>query len=173
MSEQFGDQVGAFLDDAQRFLTNPVNLAVIGGGVLQVGMNIATALSGVLIVKRAAGDVAKDYRDAEYGLSIVITGGEAVIRRPGFAEYVVGLLKRGVPVEMSATSPATLLNHHLEPQEAERNLESTRDTLCRLYGMLKAARWRRGPLMLWHLYRLEVERQKALMEKRLSKNKSL
>jgi hypothetical protein len=130
-------------------------------------------LSGVLIVKRAAGDVAKDYRDAEHGLSIVITGGEAAIRRPGFAEYVVGLLKRGVPVEMSATSPATLLNHHLEPQEAERNLESTRDTLCRLYGLLKAARWRRGPLMLWHLYRLEVERQKALMEKRLSKNKPL
>ena len=50
LSEQFGDQVGAFLDDAQRFLTNPVNLAVIGGGVLQVGVNIATAMSGVLIV---------------------------------------------------------------------------------------------------------------------------
>jgi hypothetical protein len=25
--------------------------------------------------------------------------------------------------------------------------------------------------MLWHLYRLEVERQKALMEKRLGKNR--
>jgi hypothetical protein len=127
-------------------------------------------LSGALIVKRAAADMPRQFRGAEYGISIVVTGGEAAIRRPGFAEYVVSLLKRGIAVNMSSTSPSTLLNHHLEPEAAGRNLEATRNTLARLYRMLKAARWKRGPLMLWHLYRLEVERQKALMEKRLSKN---
>lgn len=124
-------------------------------------------LSGVLIVKRASADMPKEFHGAEYGISIVITGGEAAVRRPGFAEYVVLLLKRGIPVNMSATSPSTLLNHHLDPGTAGQNLEATRETLVRLYRMLKAARWKRGPLMLWHLYRLEVERQRALMEKRI------
>lgn len=48
--DQFGDQVGSLLDEAQLFLTNPANLAAIGGGVLQVGATVATGLSGVVIV---------------------------------------------------------------------------------------------------------------------------
>lgn len=126
-------------------------------------------LSGVLIVKRDAADMPKEYRAAGYGISIVITGGEDAIRRPGFAEYVVGLLRANIAVNLSATSPSTLLNHHLDGEAAARDMEATRATLVRLYGLLKAARWKRGPLMLWHLYRLEVERQKALMEKRLNR----
>ncbi|MTE24196.1 AI-2E family transporter [Microbacterium sp. ZXX196] len=48
--ETFGDHVGTLLSDAQNLLTSPSNLAAIGGGVLQVGTTIATALSGSLIV---------------------------------------------------------------------------------------------------------------------------
>ena len=50
LADQFGDQVGTFLDEAQTFLTNPANLAAIGGGVLQVGASVATGLSGIVIV---------------------------------------------------------------------------------------------------------------------------
>lgn len=50
VNEQFGDQVPALLSDVQSFLTNPSNIAAIGGGVLQIGLSIGTTLSGLLIV---------------------------------------------------------------------------------------------------------------------------
>jgi hypothetical protein len=128
-------------------------------------------LAGVLIVKRVAAEVSKEYRDAPYGLSIAVTGDEAAMTRPGFAEYVVREIGKGVPVEIRSNSPGTLLNHHLDAKAAARDIEATRASLKRIFGMIRAARWKRGPLMLWHLYRLEVERQKALMEKRLGKNR--
>lgn len=124
-------------------------------------------VSGVLIVKRTAADVSKDYADAPYGLSLAITGGQETMTRPGFAEFVVREIARGIPVEMRSNSPGTLLNHHLDPGTA---IEATRASLARIFGMIMAARWKRGPLMLWHLYRLEVERQRALMQKRLKQN---
>jgi len=128
-------------------------------------------LSGALIVRREAADVAKDYRDAPYGLSIGIIGDEETMTRPGFAEFVVGEIAKGIPVEIRSNSPGTLLNHHLvDIKAAARDMETTRASLARIFGMIRAARWKRGPLMLWHLYRLEVARQTALMEKRLSKN---
>lgn len=124
-------------------------------------------ISGVLIVKHAATEMPPEYRAADFGISLVITGGDAAILRPGFAEYVVGLLKRNIGVRMSATSPSTLLNHHLDAETAARDMAETRQTLRRLYGLLKASRWQRGPLALWHLYRLEVARQKALMARKI------
>jgi hypothetical protein len=123
-------------------------------------------LSGVLIVKREVSTMPAEYRAAGFGISLVITGGDAAILRPGFAEYVVRLLKKNIGVQMSATSPATLLNHHLDAETAGQDMEETRRSLLRLYGLLKAARWKRGPLILWHLYRLEVARQKALMKRK-------
>jgi predicted PurR-regulated permease PerM len=48
--DQFGDQVPALLSEIQKFLTDPGNLAVIGGGVLQIGISIGTTLSGLIIV---------------------------------------------------------------------------------------------------------------------------
>ncbi len=47
---QFGDQVPALLDELQRFITDPSNLAAIGGGVLQVGISIGTTISGIIII---------------------------------------------------------------------------------------------------------------------------
>jgi hypothetical protein len=126
-------------------------------------------LAGVLIVKRGAAEVAKDYRDAPYGLSIAVTGGEAAMTRPGFAEFVLGEIGKGVPVEIRSRSPGTLLNHHLDAQAGALDIEATRASLARIFAMIVAARWKRGPLMLWHLYRLEVERQRALMEKKLNR----
>lgn len=48
--DTFGDQIGKLLGDLQAFLTNPSNIAAIGGGVLSVSATIATTISGVLIV---------------------------------------------------------------------------------------------------------------------------
>lgn len=48
--DQFGDQVPALLNEIQRFLSDPANIAAIGGGVLQVGISIGTTISGLIII---------------------------------------------------------------------------------------------------------------------------
>ncbi|MGB4779768.1 AI-2E family transporter [Microbacterium sp.] len=48
--DQFGDQVPVMLGEIQKFLTDPGNIATIGGGVLQVGVGIATTISGLIII---------------------------------------------------------------------------------------------------------------------------
>jgi len=48
--DQFGDQVPALLSEIQRFLTDPGNIAAIGGGVLQIGISIGTTISGLIII---------------------------------------------------------------------------------------------------------------------------
>lgn len=50
IESQFGDQVDEILADVQRFLTNPGNIAAIGGGALQVGASIASGISGAIVV---------------------------------------------------------------------------------------------------------------------------
>ena len=75
------------------------------------------------------------------GVQLAITGGEAAITRPGFVEYVAGLLARGVAVRLSAASPATLLNEHLDARLAAQDLPGTRRTLLHLHGLLRESRW--------------------------------
>ncbi|CAH0221880.1 MULTISPECIES: AI-2E family transporter [unclassified Microbacterium] len=50
LEAQFGDQFEDLVGDVQGFLSDPGNIAVIGGGALQVGASIANAISGVVIV---------------------------------------------------------------------------------------------------------------------------
>lgn len=50
LQDTFGSQVGTILDQVEAFLTNPSNLATIGGGVLAVGVSIATTVSGIIII---------------------------------------------------------------------------------------------------------------------------
>lgn len=50
LEAQFGDQFQDLVSDIQGFLTNPANIATIGGGALQVGASIANAISGMVIV---------------------------------------------------------------------------------------------------------------------------
>ncbi len=47
---QFGDQAPDLLAELQKFLTNPGNIAAIGGGVLQIGVTIGTSISGLIII---------------------------------------------------------------------------------------------------------------------------
>ena len=46
----FGPGLGTLVDDIEKWLTNPANIAAISGGLLKVGAGIATAISGGLIV---------------------------------------------------------------------------------------------------------------------------
>lgn len=48
--ERLGDQAAALLTQLQQFISNPSNIATIGGGVLQVGATIASGLSGLVII---------------------------------------------------------------------------------------------------------------------------
>lgn len=49
-SSQFGTQVPALLQEAQRLMSDPGYLASIGGGVLQVGVSIVSTISGIIII---------------------------------------------------------------------------------------------------------------------------
>jgi len=50
LEDQFGDQFESLVTDVQGFLTDPGNIAAIGGGALQVGASIASAISGIIVV---------------------------------------------------------------------------------------------------------------------------
>nr|BFF09528.1 AI-2E family transporter [Microbacterium flavescens] len=50
LSDTFGTQVGAILQQVETFLTNPANIAAITGGVFKFGVTVATTISGLLIV---------------------------------------------------------------------------------------------------------------------------
>jgi len=50
LRDTFGSQVGAITDQIEKFLTNPANIAAIGGGVLNFAINVGTTISGLIIV---------------------------------------------------------------------------------------------------------------------------
>ncbi|MFF7290961.1 AI-2E family transporter [Microbacterium sp. NPDC008134] len=50
LNDQFGDQFQGLVADLQKFLTDPGNIASIGGGALQVGASIASGISGTIVV---------------------------------------------------------------------------------------------------------------------------
>jgi predicted PurR-regulated permease PerM len=50
LNDQFGDQFQSLIADVQTFLSDPGNIASIGGGALQVGASIASGISGVIVV---------------------------------------------------------------------------------------------------------------------------
>ncbi|GAA3752309.1 AI-2E family transporter [Microbacterium kribbense] len=50
LQHNFGDQVGNIVAQIQKFLSDPANIAAIGGGVVQVGVTIGTTISGLIII---------------------------------------------------------------------------------------------------------------------------
>jgi predicted PurR-regulated permease PerM len=50
LEKQFGDQFEDLVADIQKFLTDPGNIATIGGGALKIGAGIATGISGAIVV---------------------------------------------------------------------------------------------------------------------------
>ena len=50
LEDTFGDSLSDVLDEVQRFVTNPANIAAVGGGLLQVGVTVVSAISGSIIV---------------------------------------------------------------------------------------------------------------------------
>lgn len=50
LEDYFSDSVGGILVDIQAFLSNPGNIAAIGGGALQVGASVLNAGSGLIVI---------------------------------------------------------------------------------------------------------------------------
>lgn len=117
--------------------------------------------SGVLALRKAPDELPAAWRTAPYGLQLAIIGGEEAITRPGFAQTVVALMQKGVPVLMSAASPATVLNEHMDA-----DLDTVRRRLPQVYRLVAATRWRSKPLMIAPLYRLQLDRQRYLFERK-------
>lgn len=121
-------------------------------------------LSGVLVMRKAPAELPPAWQSAPLGVELAIVGGEQAVTRPGLAEYAASLLARNIPVFLSAASPSTLLNEHVE---AAVSLPALRQKLLQLHGLLHAARWKRGKLlMLLPLYRLLLDRQRFLTKNR-------
>ncbi|MEO8895385.1 MAG: hypothetical protein ABI450_05840 [Rhizomicrobium sp.] len=122
--------------------------------------------SGILILQVAQASIPKIYQPAGHGVQLLITGGEAAVTRPGFAEYVLDQVSRGVAVYMTATTPRALLNEYLQPLAAPENLPAARRIILHLYRLLMAAKAGKGFLgMLPYFYRLHVEKQRAALKK--------
>lgn len=50
LQSNLGDVAATVLDQVKTFLSDPGNIATIGGGVIQVGVTIGTTISGIIIV---------------------------------------------------------------------------------------------------------------------------
>lgn len=50
LTSTFGSDVTTITDNIEKFLTNPSNLAAIGGGVVNFAVNVGTTISGLIIV---------------------------------------------------------------------------------------------------------------------------
>ena len=50
LHDAFGSSIADILSQVQTFITNPSNIATIGGGVLQLGVSIVSGISGVVII---------------------------------------------------------------------------------------------------------------------------
>jgi len=124
--------------------------------------------AGVLVMRKAPAELPPGWQNAPYGVELAIVGGEQAVTRAGLAEYAASLMAKNIPVFLSAASPSTLLNEHLEPGT---DLPALRQKLIRLYGLLHAARWKRGKLMMvLPLYRLLLDRQRVLAQKSQAKS---
>ena len=117
--------------------------------------------SGILVLQVMQASLPKAYQDAGHGIQLLVTGGEEAILRPGFAEYVFGLVLGRVGVYLTAMIPRAMLNQYLEPFVAAGDMEGTRRTLLHVYRLLTASGKRRGFFgLLPHLYGLEIEKLK-------------
>jgi hypothetical protein len=123
--------------------------------------------SGVLMMQVPQNDLPERYRLAGHGVLLLITGGEAAITRPGFAEHVLELVSRGVGVYLTAISPKALVNEYLEPMVAAKDAPGAGRTLLHLYRLLAATRTRKAVLaLLPHFYRLQLEKWRTAANNR-------
>jgi hypothetical protein len=114
--------------------------------------------NGVLVMRKAPAELPPAWRGAPYGVHMIIIGGEAAAAHPSLVAYVARLMRQNIPVFLSAGSPSTLVNEHLN-QAMAGDLAALGDKLRTLYALLHAARWERGLLrMIPALYRLQVAR---------------
>jgi len=50
LNNAFSNSIGTIIDEIEKFITNPSNIASITGGVLKFGVTVATTISGLIIV---------------------------------------------------------------------------------------------------------------------------
>lgn len=114
--------------------------------------------SGVLMMRKAPTELPAAWRQAPYGVHLVVIGGEEAVLRPAFIATVARLMAQGIPLFLSAASPYILLNEHIAADAGPAVLKAR---LTELYALLHASRFGRS---LWkrlgHLYRLQLDRQR-------------
>lgn len=124
--------------------------------------------SGILVLQVIQASLPKAYQEAGHGIQLLVTGGEAAILRPGFAEYVFGLVQGRVGVYLTAMIPRAMLNQYLEPFVAAGDVEGARRTLLHVYRLLTASGKRQGFLrLLPPLYGLEIEKLQLKLKPKL------
>lgn len=91
--------------------------------------------SGVLISRIDLDELPEEFRAAGNGLHFTVLGGEASISRPAFADYVATLVRRDVPVWLSAGTPKALINAYLKPAAMARDRGGVIAMLLHIHGL--------------------------------------
>lgn len=115
-------------------------------------------LSGVLAMRKAPDELPAAWKQAPYGVQMVVLTGQEAVLRPSFLAYVAKLMAQGIPVLLSSASPHILLNDHIEPGSDPAHLKAR---LAELYGLVHASRFGQSLFKrIGFLYRLQIDRQR-------------
>jgi hypothetical protein len=91
--------------------------------------------SGILIRFIEQEKLPDEFRAAGTGMHFTLLGGEASIRRAGFADYIATLVRRDVAVWLSADSPRTLINSYLKPAAVAHDTDGVTKMLLHIYDL--------------------------------------
>jgi hypothetical protein len=118
--------------------------------------------SGVMLLPLSEAQTPKAYSTAGHGWVFVMSGGDKAIT-PRLALFIAAMVERRVAVFLSAMTPRIQLNEQLE---AAGDLDGALRILRQIHARLLPASTGKGIGRIWALYRAQVDRMRAIMERR-------
>ena len=124
-------------------------------------------LSGVMLLPLSLAETPGAYRDAGPGWVFVISDASKAIT-PRLGRLIAGMVTRRVAVFLSALTPRIQINEQLEGSVAAGDAEGVVNILRRVHDRLLPASTGKGLGRIWALYRAQLDRMRAIMERRQS-----
>jgi len=122
-------------------------------------------LSGVMLLRLSEKEVASAYRAAGPGWVLVIIDAAKALT-PRLARHVAGLVARGSAVYLSAMTPRIQLNEQLQAPVAANDLHAVLAVLKQVHARLEPARTGSGLSGVLALYRAQLDRMRAVLERK-------
>jgi len=124
-------------------------------------------LSGVMLLPLPEAQIPKAYRAAGSGWVLVISDAKKAIT-PRLGRLAAAMVKRRTAVFLSVMTPRIQMNEQLEGSVAADDLDGVMRVLRQAYARLLPAGTGKGLGRIWALYRAQVDRMRAKMERRQS-----